>query len=409
MSRILPAFSQVPFGRTLLAGEPLVFHCNYYNYFLQKTLLLDETLGMDDVIRDAAASVAHTALSAAVRELGAGTPELRAKVASDLFAGLGFGTLDLSGVVRGEGQARLPVSHYGACLRQASGADFAAAQSHFDAGYVAAAAAVIAERDPSTWDGRILACQSMGAPEGRIELTQRRRPWPGPSCGVGAHHSDAVVPAPFASHVDEAYVLAALATLDFSGNEEGLIPRFGVMLTNHFANFYNRISFEFVARMRETGLLEAGELLLVEAGHRCAFHTFGGIMESAEWDAVVRPQCRTWEDWVAGIVACVNALGWGVWRIHELGPDRLVVRIWDDYESTGYLGMYGRADRPVSYLAAGGIAGMMNLVRVGDIQDKPTLDDAFYARVFESAHSFSSEQTRSMAMGDPYTEVVAKR
>ena len=63
-------------------------------------------------------------------------------------------------------------------------------------------------------------------------------------------------------------------------------------------------------------------MLLVEAGYRCAFHTFGGIMSSAEWDAVIKPQCEDWKDWVHGMVATINALGWGVYRVAELSEEK---------------------------------------------------------------------------------------
>jgi hypothetical protein len=249
----------------------------------------------------------------------------------------------------------------------------------------------------------------MGAPVGRIAIAPSTAGEPMFSPGIGAHTQDPLIPPCAATGVDEAGILGALATLDFSGNEEGLVPRFGVMLTHHFANFYNRISFEFTRRMADTGLLEAAEELLVEAGLRCAFHTFGGIMTSPEWDAVIAPQCKTREDRVHGMVATVNALGWGVWRVMALAPDRIVMRIYDDYESCGFLGMYGKADRPVSYLAAGGVAGLMNLVYVAKIDERPVLDFACYARVFESSERFSATHVRSMAMGDGYTEIVAAR
>jgi hypothetical protein len=209
--------------------------------------------------------------------------------------------------------------------------------------------------------------------------------------------------------VDEAGILSALAGLDFSGNEEGFIPRFGVLLTLHFANYYNRISYEFVRRMADTGMLEHAETALIDAGYHCAFNTFGGIMVSAEWDAVIKPQCQTKEDWVHGMTATVNALGWGVWRVHELSPERLVMRIYDDYESRGYVGMYGQSERPVAYLATGGVAGIMNLIYVGDISQKPTLDDAYYAQVFDAENSFTARETQSRTMGAEFTEIVAER
>ena len=412
MARTLAPYVGSEHGKRLMGAEPLVFHCNYYNYFLQKTLLLDEELAMHEVIADAAAESSYALLSRAARDLGLTTPEARRHLAESTFAELGFGLIDLSAVTPEGGIVRIPVSHYGRCLRVASGADFARPQSYFDAGFAAAATSVIHGIPLDSVHGVIEACQSMGAPEGRIAVTRRTtgKALLAP-CGQGGHWPGTPVGPNQETSVDEAAILAALATLDFAGNEEGLVPRFGVILTNHFANFYNRISFEFVHRMKSTGLMEAAEALLVEAGLRCAFHTFGGIMTSLEWDAVIKPQCKTREDWIHGMVATVNALGWGVWRIHELTADRIVIRAYDDYESSGWVGMYGKADRPVSYLLAGGVAGIMNLVHVADItnSEKPTLDADCYERVFESESRFTPRQTKSMAMGDDYSEIIAER
>ncbi|NQZ20173.1 MAG: hypothetical protein HRT44_13090, partial [Bdellovibrionales bacterium] len=90
------------------------------------------------------------------------------------------------------------------------------------------------------------------------------------------------------NNVDYDGILNAVAGLPLMGNEEGLIPAFGVVLTRH-ANYYNRISFEFIKAMEkqfgEQGR-DAAEPLLIEAGHQCAFNTFGGIMTSAEWDGL---------------------------------------------------------------------------------------------------------------------------
>jgi len=408
MTRQLMPVTPAEHGKTLMGGEPLIFHCNYYNYFLQKTILLDDTLGMEEVIRAGAAEVARGLLA----DMAGESPDKVLQVATDCFAELGFGTIDLSALTAAGGAVDVPVSHYGSCLRQASGADFANPQCWFDAGFAVGACEVAFGLKPGGLDADILACQSQGAPAGKLQVRAGSLPVYD-SVGQG-HHVDGIeLPGPFAdsadSRVDESAVLAALATLDFSGNEEGLLPRFGVMLTNHLGNFYNRISFEFVRRMGETGLLEAAEMLLVEAGYRCAFHTFGGIMSSPEWDAVVKPSCDEWKDWVHGMVACINALGWGVYRVAELSDDKLVIRIYDDYEACGHVGMYGQSERPVSYLAAGASAGIMNLIRVGDIATKPQLDYDFYCKVFESDGRYEAEQTASIAQGDEYTEIVVER
>ena len=48
MARTLAPHVSSEHGKRLMGAEPLVFHCNYYNYFLQKTLLLDEELAETD-------------------------------------------------------------------------------------------------------------------------------------------------------------------------------------------------------------------------------------------------------------------------------------------------------------------------------------------------------------------------
>ena len=409
MARVLGPYELVPHGRRHNAVEPLVFHCNFYNYWLQKTILLDESLGMEKVIQDAGTSAAYPLFKRAASLLSLETPEERKKLCQDTFSELGFGLMDLSKVTAQGGIVTCPISHYGRCLRQASGANFARPQSYFDAGYAAAAVAFVFDLPVEHFEARIEACQSMGAPEGKISLHPRDDGTIFPLFENKAHLTEEPPP-PYADcNINEAEILEALSGLDFSGNEEGLAPRFGVMLTNHFASFYNRISFEFVRIMADTGLVEAAETLLLDAGYRCAFHTFGGIMSSAEWDAVVKPQCQDTEDWVHGMVAVVNALGWGVWRVAEISANRAVLRLYDDYESCGWLDMYGQAERDVNYLAAAGVAGMMNLIHVGRIHEKPDLNLAFYEKCFEAEGLFAPKQTKCMARGDAFTEIVVER
>lgn len=405
----VPNPEAVAHGRTLLANEPLVFHCNFYNYWLQKTLLLDEQLGMQDVIQRAAHAAAHGCLSNAVKSVGATDTAAVRAMAEHLFRTLGFGTLVLDQVNAEGGMVRVPVSHYGRCLNQACGVDIQAPQSFFDAGFAAAATEVMFDLPLGTLTAKVEACQATGAPEGRVHVGPASAEPPRAAPGVGPHGETIPVERWSETAVSEPAILDALSGLDLSGNEEGLIPRFGVMLTNHFANFYNRASFEFVRKMDGTGLLEAGETLLVDAGYRCAFHTFGGIMTSPEWDAVVKPQCKERSDWVHGMVAVVNALGWGTWRVTDLSDSHVVVRIYDDYESTGYLADYGQANRPVSYLHFGGIAGMMNLIYLGDIHTGPELTLDFYNRSFEADGTFQARHIKSRAMGDEYTEISAER
>lgn len=211
--------------------------------------------------------------------------------------------------------------------------------------------------------------------------------------------------------IDEQKIIEAVSQLGQSGNEEGLIPAFGLYLTQHLADYYNRISFAMAHRLERTPeLIDDGQTLLVEAGHGCAFHTFGGIMQSAEWDAVVRPMLQTKEDWVYGMTAIVNTLGWGRWAVRDLVPgQRLVVTVQDSYEAAGYLRDYPRSAMPRCYLATGGVAGLMNLLYVGDITQGPELSDAYYKQVFRSPSRFVGTEVLCRAVGDPLCLFIAQR
>lgn len=210
--------------------------------------------------------------------------------------------------------------------------------------------------------------------------------------------------------IDEDAIVAAVSGLGIAGNDEGLIPAFGLYLTRHMADYYNRLSFATARALERSGLAEDGRLLLVEAGHVCAFNTFGGIMKSAEWEAVVKPMITCREDWVFGMVAVVNAFGWGRWRVVSLEPGRsLTVQISGSYEAEGYVRDYGQSDRPRCYLASGGVAGLMNLLYVGDITQGPELDEAYYLSLFRKSDSFVAEEVSCLSKGDPVCEIRATR
>jgi hypothetical protein len=212
--------------------------------------------------------------------------------------------------------------------------------------------------------------------------------------------------------VDQRAITEAVAGLGFAGNEEGLIPAFGLYLTKHQADYYNRISYGLLgAFARENPELEEDAIaLLTEAGHVCAFHTFGGIMSSVEWDAVVMPMLSGREDWVYGMIGVLNALGWGHYGVKALSPgERLVVEASESYEASGHLESYGKATSPRCFLAAGGVAGLMNLVYQGDILARPALTEDLYLEVFGHPKSFRARETRCLAMGHDRCEIVAER
>jgi hypothetical protein len=86
-----------------------------------------------------------------------------------------------------------------------------------------------------------------------------------------------------------------------------------------------------------------------------------------------------------------------------------VLEIEHSYEAMGVLEGYGKAKHPRCYLAAGGGAGLMNLLYQGDITKQPALTDDYYHEVFGHPRSFRSRETRCLAMGDSHCEIVVER
>lgn len=217
----------------------------------------------------------------------------------------------------------------------------------------------------------------------------------------------------FTTGIDEATIVSALAAMPIVGNEQGSIPAFGVYLTRMYADYYNKISYRFEQALEAAFGNEGRGIatpLLVEAGNVCAFNTFGGIMKSDEWYGLVEPMCAAREDWVHGMVAVINALGWGKWQVTDLVPnERLTIRILNSYESEGYLKHFGKTDRPTCYLATGGVSGIMNLLYQGDITKRPELTPDYYAEVFQSPASFGAVEHKCRSKGDPYCEFEAGR
>lgn len=212
--------------------------------------------------------------------------------------------------------------------------------------------------------------------------------------------------------IDSAAIMQAVGSLNLTGNEEGLIPAFGLYLTRHFADYYNKISFAYLHGQEALGGDAAtnARTRLVDAGQVCGFHTFGGIMLSQEWDAVVLPMIESREDWVLGITAVINCLGWGRWSVEELVPrERMRMRVLDGYESVGYMRDFPQRRDGVCFLAAGGASAIMNLLYHGDITGRPALTQAYYRRLFGTEGRYVAHEVSCRCAGSGACEFVVER
>ena len=392
----------------VVEGEPLIFHCHHYNTFLQ--LSIEETkhyLDVYPILQDTAQEIAYAQFSNYFKN----NPELkvveRKEVVTQAFSEFGFGTVNLDNLSAQGGTVTLPTEHYSATwmLKYGLRTNYDCGAALFATGFVAGATEAIFDVSLGSLETRQIECPTKGHAHCTIvaspSINQRTLK---ASPAEGVYQTFDPLMQPQDTGIRYEAIQDALTGMPIVGGNDGLIQAFGVTLTRHYANYYTQISYRLLKAMEAEFGADGVNIvkdLLVEAGHVCAFNTFGGIMESAEWNALIQPMIDSREDWVHGIVACVNALGWGQWEIKELVPhQKLVIEVKSGYEANAYLQSFGRSNLPVSYLVTGGVAGIMNLIYNGDITEAPELSEAYYDRIFKSADKFSARQTKCRAMGD---------
>ncbi len=215
--------------------------------------------------------------------------------------------------------------------------------------------------------------------------------------------------------IDEEAIIEGVQQLGLEGGENGLILEFGVALTYGFADYYAELEYEAERRFQKEAedefVRQAARELFIEAGHVCGFNTLGGIMKSEAWDAVVKPMIETQEDWIRGIIAVINALGWGRYEIVELVPrEKLVVEVKNSYECRYYLKNYGtNAESAKCYLSLGVLSSIMNLIYEGNIIEKPELTETFYHQLFKENKKFVAQSLSCRAKGDSVCRIEVTR
>lgn len=404
----LPVVPDAARGRILLAGEPHVFHCHHYNVYLQRVISdASEFVSARPFLLGAAVGVAHAQLSRLFSEGKIDDIAQRKALAAEVYRWAGFGTIDFGPLEKTGGATRTPHSHYAAGWRSR----FGPAQTPvctFSSGWIAGALSAIYGLPADAFQTEHPECGACGPVPGPCVFTLR----PGranyklqKSPGAGPINDVTLRPEP-PTKLDREGITQALSGLPLVGDDQGDINAFGVHLTRHYANYYNRIGFELlraaVSHFTYEGRMAVGSML-EQAGHVCAFHTFGGIMSSTEWDALVRPNCETKEDWIHGVVAVINCLGWGRWQVTKLSRHEAEFVIHNDYESVGYVAMYGRAPFPVTFMAQGVATGLMDLVYAGNIEAKPALTLELYNDLFRDRRPYQGSTEACRATGDDFT------
>ena len=194
--------------------------------------------------------------------------------------------------------------------------------------------------------------------------------------------------------IDRKKIIEAMSQVKVSGNEEGLIPAFGVLVNQLPVTMWNNFA-ELVVNSVSKDLVKPAQYLLMNAGNECGYHTGHGIITSEEWKAVVEPMIENLpEDVLHGAFAVFTAWGWAKAEVIKLVPDEMmVVRAYDYYEAD--VVEYGRSKLMSAYMIQGVSAAFMDLA-----YGKP-YPDGF--------QTFKCEQVKGIECGDDYGEFVVTR
>ncbi len=385
-------------GHNIIGGLSRVYHCNYYNAYLQMTVLLTQGMGTHHQ-PERLLTNSITALVQLLKQRGYTKLDLLHE-----FSYCGFGFLQQLD----DNTWETPHSHYSENLCSHGKAQ---KTCYFTSGYLQG---LLGKRVEET------ECKMLGASTDQFAVFDDA-----PNVENFLTYEfelQTTIPKRFAfdgcqefnTRVDEEKIIANLKTIPLYGKyaqgEKGLIKAFGAILTNHFIDYYNRISYETYFALHNAGIPEEDtKEMFIQAGHICAFNTFGRIMSSPEWYSLVVPMCESKEDWLHGIIAAINILGWGVYRIEKIMPEKeFIVRVYNSYEGIGFRRIYPPTDdKNMSFLAMGATLGLVHLLWKVDIRDKLALTQEFYVEQFNHPeNSYTVEQTHAIAAGDEYDRFI---
>ncbi len=182
-------------------------------------------------------------------------------------------------------------------------------------------------------------------------------------------------------------VVKQLAEINITGNEEGLIPGYNVLVNQLPAQFWNNVAERMMAAAPADKKADV-EAALVNCAYECGYHTGYGIINSDEFKATVTPMVTEGaKDVLRGAYAVFTAWGWaksGIVQIKE--GERMVIRALDYYEADGQPG-----DKR-AFMIRGVSKAFMEL--------------AYAAPYPDGMNTFECEQSQGIEAGDTYGEFI---
>lgn len=354
--------------RRVIASKDIIVHCHHYNARLQSIIESASEIDGKDII----VSTAELVFSQQLNNIIEDTDSLSDKwqLAADLHAQLGLGLLDFSDIDNGiiTASSSHAVKGWQSAFTYDEHAVCSITQGYLQGVIFAITADVVSVHE--------FECLNMGEKVCTFTIDNTRTSsfttatkTALPSNALKTLANEHIL---INENINEDKIISALVNMPIYGNEEGLIPTFGVYLANLPADFYNLITIRFIQEMKKIHRYSTAIKLLVFAGEVCALNTFKGIIQSPEWEALIAPMIKKEDDALFSLIAVSNALGWGNWQVSEYKPEEyLILRTVNGYESEGYMAFCGYSSKPECYMLKGVSAGIMDLFHAdGTIEDK---------------------------------------
>lgn len=404
----------------LYAGDqPVCFHCHHYNLFIQETI--DEALGAaigDQLRREASADAWRPVLEALFSGQALHGSYEKLSAAFELFASTGQGKLVLEDASLQNAAISSEALHYGTAWRMIHGTQAALhVTDGLAAGFISAAFELAYELAPGSIEVTQTACIAMGDARDQFELIQHEQPRelnPTISRARMEAHTGQMVDSLEEETVSEITRAFCGMLAQITPDDRGLVEGFGILVTLTPTAYYNTLCLKVMEYLEaeHPTLLQVSEQMLYEAGRLCGFNTFGGVLKSPEWEAIIgRERTADPEETLLHTCAIARSFGFGKWSVHEyFDEDLLVLRAPATYEDPFVCELRGESKRPVCYLFTGAGESMARLAEDVDWSNAPMFGLDYYDEtVKRSDTSWRAKQTQCRARGDAFAEVTVER
>ncbi len=350
--------------RRLIGNYEVAIHCHHYSARLQRTLESSKQVSGKKFFLQAAEYVFANYLPQFFSSQD--TTSQKWQRIADLYAHLGYGKLNLDHIEQGIVTASSSLFVEG---WQAGFGERTQPMCLFTQGFLQGAIYAVTGQAVYVCEET---CKAMGDSHCLFRINAQRLK---PIANYPKHAVNFVPqtrPHAIPSNINEADIIRNFISMPIYGNETGLIPVFGVYLSHTPVDFFNLVCILFIEEMRQKNLLNAAKRLLIDTAENCAVNTFGGFMNSVEWQQLIAPQIKAPQDPLFGIVALINALGWGHLRVLELIPgEKLVLESLNGYEALGFKTFHDLSPHPQCFMMVGVAAGIMELLySEGTYQEK---------------------------------------